>query len=233
MRTTVEKFGEAFAYGLRQGASRARQEPLNLMPVALKSTLTIAITRECGANGTEVAQLVGTRLNWPVYDRKLVEKVASDAGVRTEMLESLDEKHQSAFAEWLTSLVAGTKISSPEFSRHLMTILSSLAAQGHCVIVGRGAALVLPAATTLRVRLIAPLDVRNLRIQKQFGITEHEAARRIRETDLQRNQFVSDHFLKDVSDVHLYDLVLNTARLSLSQCAEVIVTALHELESPE
>ena len=119
--SSAERFGEVFAHALREEARRRREEPLNLPPVAVIPALTVAISRECGAGGTEVARQVGSRLNWPVYDRVLLERVASDAGVRTELLESLDEKHQSAFAEWLYSLVAGARISASEFIGRLKT----------------------------------------------------------------------------------------------------------------
>ncbi len=59
-----------------------------------------------------------------------------------------------------------------------MTTLLSLGAHGECIIVGRGSAQVLPSATTLRVRLVAPLRDRASIISQRFGIGLDEAGRR-------------------------------------------------------
>lgn len=49
--------------------------------------------------------------------------------------------------------------------------------------------------------------------------------------DRQRVQFVREHFNKDTTDPSLYDLVLNTERFSVEQCADLIVEALHRLQA--
>ena len=118
---------------------------------------TIAISRDSGANGHLIARAVGARLNWPVYDQELLRRIADDMGLPARMLESLDEKRTN----WLQESVAGfitsvLTVDSGAYVHHLVETLFTLAAQGDCVILGRGAAQVLPAKTTLRVRLIGP-----------------------------------------------------------------------------
>jgi cytidylate kinase len=98
------------------------------------------------------------------------------------------------------------------------------------VIVGRGAAQVLPPATTLRVRLVGPVKDRIEGIRQRFGITPEEAAAWIEKTDQARARFVKEHFLKDTTDPRSYDLVLNSSRFSIAECAELIVDALHRLQ---
>ncbi len=187
---------------------------------------TIAISRDCGANGHLIARAVGARLNWPVYDQELLRRVADDMGLRARMLESLDEKRTN----WLQESLAGFITSAPTvdssaYVHHLVETLFSLAAHGECVILGRGAAQVLPAMTTLRVRLVGPLKDRIATIQKRLGVRREEAARRIAQTDHDRTQFVVSHFDKDPADPCNYDLVLNSARLGVEACAELIVEA--------
>ena len=82
---------------------------------------------------------------------------------------------------------------------------------GDCVIVGRGAAHILPKETTLRVRLVGNLDDRIAAICRRMALTKEKAAKWLADTDHQRQTFVKDHFLKDPSDSHNYDLVLNTS----------------------
>ena len=122
--------------------------------------LSIAISREAGARGSSVAREVGRRLGWTVYDHELLESIAREMKVRASLLESVDEKHKSWLEERVEAFSAIPYVSENAFVRHLVETVLSLGVHGECVIVGRGAAHILPAATTLRVRLIAALDDR-------------------------------------------------------------------------
>src|SRR5437868_9081240 len=68
-----------------------------------KKGFTIALAREAGTPGTSVAGEVGTRLSWPVYDHQLLERIAQEMGLRTQLLESVDERRRS----WLLETVEG------------------------------------------------------------------------------------------------------------------------------
>ena len=58
------------------------------------------------------------------------------------------------------------------------------------------------------------------------AVPEFEAAREIvRKGDLARNRYLKDHFHADIDDPLLYDLVINTARLSAAAVARVIAEA--------
>ncbi len=65
----------------------------DLRRAAQARAFSIAISREPGTHGSAVAKEVGRRLNWQVYDHQLVDLVAQDMGVRTKLLESINEKH--------------------------------------------------------------------------------------------------------------------------------------------
>jgi cytidylate kinase len=128
-------------------------------------------------------------------------------------------------------LLLRAAVSASAYVRHLFETHLSLAAHGECVLVGRGAAQVLPAATTLRVRLVAPVEDRVEAIRQRFGISVDEAARWVATTDAERSRFVRDHCGKDPVDPRLYDLVLNASRLAVNECADLIIEALHELQA--
>jgi cytidylate kinase len=195
-----------------------------------KHAFTIAISREAGARGTSVARALGEKLGWPVYDHELLELIAKEMNLRTRLLQSVDERH----VDWLQDTMAGfslvPNVSQSGFVRHLVETMLSLAAHGSCIIVGRGSPHVLPVATTLRVRLVAPLEDRVGVMSHQLHMTRDEAARHVKTIDQQRSVFVKDHFRKDTTAPENYDLVLNASRFSVRQCAEVIVDALHRFQ---
>jgi cytidylate kinase len=191
---------------------------------------TIALSREAGARGTTVAEEVGRRLGWPVYDRQLVEKIAQEMGLRTTLVESVDERNVSWVRETLEAFSTTPPVSATAYFHHLIETVLSLGARGECVIVGRGAPQILPAETTLRVRLVAPPEERVAVMTKELGVTPQEAARRVRVMDEERQRFIREHFRKDPTDPLVYDLVLHTGRFTVNECADLIVAALYRLQ---
>src|SRR4051794_16028691 len=57
--------------------------------------ITITIGRQAGTNADELARDLGAQLNWPVYDRELLELVAQDMGAKEEALEGMDDRRSS------------------------------------------------------------------------------------------------------------------------------------------
>ncbi len=188
--------------------------------------LTIAISRQAGSRGAEIAQAVGARLGWPVYDRELLTHIAQEKRFNERLLDHLDER----CTNWLEEIIAGfsTQYHSPTdwtYLKQLLRLLVSLRQVGHCVIVGRGAGHVLPASTTLHVRVIAPRALRVSKTEKQKGLSKAAAERWIDQTDNDRTHFVKHRFNMDPDDPLNYDLILNSGRYSTEECAELIVQA--------
>jgi cytidylate kinase len=208
-----------------QGRASAR-EPVTASNPLLR--FTVALAREAGTPGTAIARELGKRLDWPVYDHELLERIAQDLGVRASLLERVDEKHTGWLLESLESFLAVPMVSENAYLRHLIQIILALGAHGQCIIVGRGAAHILPSANTLRVRLIAPLHDRVLAIARQENLGEKDAERRVEAIDHDRNKFIRDATRKDPHDPHNYDLIVNCSRYSMGGCADLIADALRQ-----
>jgi cytidylate kinase len=196
---------------------------------AKNPALTIALSREAGTYGAAIAREVGNRL--PVYDSELLQRIAEDLGIRRNLLESVDERHVGWLTECLEGLSSAPALSQSAYLRHLLETLLALAARGDCVIVGRGATKVLPLATTLRVRVVAPLEHRIEAVRREHGTSHEEAARQVDTTDRERDEFVREHFHMDPTDPRNYDLVLNVARFGKEECAGLIIAALDPLRA--
>jgi cytidylate kinase len=106
----------------------------------------------------------------------------------------------------------------------------SLAAHGECVLVGRGAAQLLPPETTLRVRLVGTREDRIANLAQRVSLSPEDAAHRVDALEQDRVRFVVDHFGKDPRDPAQYDLVLNTSRFMALDCAELILEGLRRLQ---
>jgi len=213
------------------GGAQLQELALPPRPVSLPVDLTLALTRAAGTPGTSVAREVGTRLGWEVYDHKLLERMARDMGVGVRLLESVDERQQSVVRSWMEAWGQVPSVSESWYARQLVETIVRLGAKGRCVIVGRGAAHILPAETTLRVRLVGPRHDRITALAGRLGLAHEEAGRKLEDVDRERLEFVRKHFHKDAADPAQYDLVLNASRWSVAECADIILVSLKRMEA--
>lgn len=187
---------------------------------------SITISRETGTRGPAVARAVGKRLGWPVYDHELLEIIARELRVAVKLLENVDEHHVTWLQECVEAFAAVPAVREQKYVRHLVEAMLSLAARGQCVIVGRGSPFVLPPATTLRVRLSAPVANRVAVVCHERNLSPSEGSRYVEQTDRDRSQFIKLHFQRDSADMRHYDLFLNTSQFSIDECAQLIVDGL-------
>jgi cytidylate kinase len=188
--------------------------------------ITIAISREAGIESATIAHQVGKLLSWPVYDHELLERIAEEMQLRPDLLERIDERPVPWLVERLETFLAAPPVSEPAYLEHLIATLLSLSMHGRCVVVGRGAAHLLPAATTFRVRLVAPLQTRVETTTRALGVDSQEASRRVKQIDREWASFVRQHFKQDSADAHNYDLLVNCERFHPEECAELVVRGL-------
>jgi len=191
----------------------------------------ITISREAGALGTTVARALGERLGWPVYDHEMLDRVGKEMGLDVDMVKLIDEKPMSWLEECIVALVSQYNLSHDRYMIRLTATVRSLGEQGNCVIVGRGANFLLPRETTVNVRLVGDQKDRVAHTQRKLNLSEKEAGRWVEKTDSQRQEFIKRHFGKEVGYPLLYDLVLNTSRLSADDCTDVIIAALHRIQA--
>ena len=210
----------ALAYQRGSGTATATDET-NVTP------FTIAISREAAVDAGAVAQSLARQLGWKVWDHELLVLIAHQLHTKASDLVPVDETHVNWLQESVESLLDMHSVSQAAYVHQLVKTLDALAALGNCIIVGRGAAHVLPAATTLRVRLIAPREQRIDYQARPTNGNRSAAQRYIDQTDRQRRRFVREHFHKDSDDPANYDLVLNMGRLPIDDCAAQIIDALH------
>jgi cytidylate kinase len=121
-------------------------------------------------------------------------------------------------------------VSENAFHRHLAETILSIGEHGDSIIVGRGANFLLSPRTTLRVRVVAELADRVTVMARDLNVSDQEAQRHILDADRQRRHYIKEHFHVDLASPLCYDLTLNSSRIPVSQCADLIITALEGLQ---
>jgi cytidylate kinase len=187
--------------------------------------LTIAISREAGARGGSIAKRAGIKLGWQVYTQEMMEYLSQEGGFRQEIATQLPKAAIAWIDEQQERLLHEQNLSRNPTVLDLSRMVLALGAQGEAIMLGRGAGLLLPTATTLNIRLVAPLADRIAYMSQWLRLSEEEAAEEVRQRDQRRADFLFTHFHRKAGDVHQYDMVLNTRLLGEERCADLIVHA--------
>jgi cytidylate kinase len=191
---------------------------------SVPASLTVAVSREAGARGETIGRRAAKKLGWQAYNQELLEYTAQEGPFR-HVMAHLPLQVARWAEERLQVLLREQNLSQHPSVADLARIVLALGAQGEVVLIGRGAGNILPASSTLHVRIVAPLEERIAYMAQWLRLTESEAAEQVRQRDARRSEFIETHFHRRPSDVHQYDLVLNSSLLGEDLCAELIVRA--------
>jgi cytidylate kinase len=185
------------------------------------SGLTIAISREAGARGGSIAKRVGQKLGWQVVDQELLDYLTQDELAFQDLPDPAREWADNRLDKLLRSRALAN---DPEVIP-VAKVMLRLGAQGEVVLVGRGGGYLLPPATTLHVRIVAPEADRIAYMAQWQRLTTDEAAEEVRRRDQRRAEFLTQYLGCQPNDPYPYDLLLNSSRLGEEQCAELIAQA--------
>ena len=164
----------------------------------------------------------------------MYKRQAKDSGFCEEILENHDEKPTSSF---LYSLVmdtySGGNYSSAPFLdmplNHKVFLaqfdtIKKIAERESCVIVGRCADYALASyPDCLNIFVHADMDDRIKRISIRENITENKAKDMIQKRDKQRASYYNYYTCKKWGDSRSYDLTLNTSKIPLEECVDLIL----------
>jgi cytidylate kinase len=218
MHEPAREEGDTPHHGFQGNREQPPQPPV---PAAL----TIALAREAGARGGTIGRRVARKLNWQVYDQDLLEYMSQDTVVRQGIFDGLPAAATAWVESNLQTLLREQNLSQHPSIVNLARVVLALGAQGEVVLVGRGAGFILPRASTLHVRMMAPLQERIAYMSQWLRMPVAEAAEKVRTRDARRAEFISTHFHRQPGDIHQYDMLLNASLLGEETSANLIAQA--------
>jgi Cytidylate kinase-like family len=185
----------------------------------------IALSRELGAGGGELAIQVGAALGWHVYDREILQAVAADMRREERTLERFDEKAVPEIGAYIGPLLDPFDPGQEGYLVDMTRVVRRLGREGRAVLLGRGANFILDPASGLRVRAVAPAADRAEALAHDLGLTPGEARRRIAASDAAQRKFVRQAFQREIEDPAGYDLVVHPRALGLPAAVAAILAA--------
>jgi cytidylate kinase len=186
----------------------------------------VTLCMEPGSGGCLIAEQVAKRLDFDFFHRDIIHKIAESARISATLVESLEKDRLSGVQDFIASVVKDQYIHPSIYLDHLMKVVGTIGRHGRAVIVGRGANFIIPPKDRVAVRVVAPERVRIERVAKQFGASGDEAKRRVTVRENRRQAFIRQSFNADICDPVHYDLIVNTAHLSVEAGVESIIGAM-------
>lgn len=183
----------------------------------------VTVSRQMGSFGDEASQRAADMLGYQLVYRELIHIAARRAGAPEMALAAIDELG-------LLKLCPDEE-TCQAYRSAFEQVMLDFANFGNVIIIGRAAQVILKDhPDTVHLRTIAPMQVRIERICSRGGISPESARSRLLASDRHRRSYLQRFYQVRWDDPQLYDLTINTARMTAQQTANLIagfVTARH------
>ncbi len=182
----------------------------------------VTVSRQLGSGGDIIAKLIAQSLGWNLLDNTAFAKAAEEFGYVREELEHVDERKPGLIERFFRD-------SQLLYHDIVRAIMFEYAIKGNCVLLGRGSNIILSDIPgVLKVRIIAPIDVRTSRLVENEEITKNMAEKFIEHNDQERTSYSRHFFNAEWGDAVNFDLVINTKNVSFEDAKESILELLKE-----
>ena len=178
----------------------------------------VAITREMGSLGKDVASGLSEALDVPLVYHEVIDHLADRMRVR--------KSHVIRLLDGSANLLERLTADKTSLSIFTADEIVNLALQGKgAVIRGWGAThLLREVPHAVCVRVCAPFELRKKRMMERVGTTDADKiADEIQQNDEAHTAIMRRNFAVEWTDSEHYDVVLNTERVSVKECVDEVV----------
>jgi len=193
----------------------------------------ITIARQYGSGGKIIGEMLAKLLEIPCYNREILKMASEDSGINESLFNQVDEKlNLSVLHRFLKKSDTKRAVLSPEdddftseenLFNYQAKIIKELAEQESCVIMGRCADFILKEhPRVIRVFIWADEEFCLKTAMQRSSMSETETKKFIAKTDKYRSNFYKYHTGHEWTNVKNYDLCLNSGKLGIEKCVEII-----------
>lgn len=180
----------------------------------------ITVSRQLGSGGDAIAAELAKRLNYAHVDRTRISELAEEYGLLKQDLERIDEKRPGFLDRYFNE--------TPTIYLNLIqSVIYDAAKRDRVVIVGLGGQVLLrDLRHALHVKVVASRERRiAYLLEQQPGLIRETAEHLITTSDRDRAGYMKYLFDVDWMDPRLYDLRINTTKLSLEDAIQILIRA--------
>lgn len=200
----------------------------------------ITISRQFGAGGKTLGELVAKKMNCSIIDEQIIEKVAERAKVSTNWVQSIEKEAGGKLLNFLSKLISksfvdrildDTKgyIDEEVYVDALKDVITQIAEEGNCIIIGRGGQFILQGRKdVLHVLLVAEKSDRVKFMETHYKLLPTQAKNVVNTHDKRRVNLLKRFQNEDYDQPQFYDLVLNMSKISMETAANIIYKMIDE-----
>ena len=184
----------------------------------------ITISREFGSGGKEIGKRLADVLGYTYYDAEIIALLAKETGMTEEYIEKISEKgcypYAFQFAKSFATYSA-MQNSQTEILVAQSKILKQIAEKGNCIIVGRGADIILREYNPMKLFVYASLESKMKRCREKANeteeLTDKELEKKIKEIDKNRQKVYSIISNKEWGKKENYNICINTTDIEIKR----------------
>ena len=195
----------------------------------------ITISRQFGAGGKTLGEMLAKELNYEFADNDILAKVAEMANVSTHCVQTVESEAGGKLSRFISRMVSKPMverilkdergyIDEEIYLDYLVLIIAQIADEGDVVILGRGSQYILDDhPDAFHVLLIDEYENRVKFIEEKYELSRNKAAAWVGKEDKRRRNLYQKFGKTDYDDPFLYHLVLNMGRFNMDQaCRQVL-----------
>lgn len=182
----------------------------------------ITISREFGSGGREIGKRLADELEINYYDRDIITEIAKQTGLSEEYINDTSEKVSYSYPnKFARSFITYSNLQSNQTEILVATsrVLKEIAKKGDCVIVGRGANVILKEHDTMNIFVYADMESKIKRCHEKSNENEKLTDKEIRNKIIQIDKGRKNYH-KIISNLEWgykenYNLCVNTSGIEL------------------
>lgn len=182
----------------------------------------ITISREFGSGGREIGKRLADKLGYAYYDKEIITAIAKETGMTEEYINNISEKVLYPYAfQFARSFVTSSTFQSnqTEVLVAQQKILKEIAKKGNCIIVGRGANVILKEYNPMNIFVYANMESKINRCKQKAEESEEfndkELEKKIKQIDKNRREFHNVISNIEWGEKSNYHLCINTSNIEI------------------
>lgn len=193
--------------------------------------MIITISREFGSGGREIGKRLADELGISYYDQEIITEIAKQTGLSEQYIQNISEKgiypYPFQFAKSF-AMYSSMQSNQTEILLTQTKVIKEIAKKGNCIIVGRGANVILKEYNPMNIFVYADMTSKIKRCHKKAKenekMTDKEVEKKIIEIDKARKKYYNLISNLEWGDKNNYHLCINTTDIEIK-------TIIHSLSS--
>ena len=182
----------------------------------------ITISREFGSGGREVGKRLSDILGFKYYDKEIIEEIAKKTGTTEEYVKNISEvgiyNFPFQFGKTFYNSIS-VQTNQTEILVAQQKILKEIAKTGNCIIVGRGADVILKEYNPINIFVYSDMEskIKRCREKGDENFSDKELRNKIKQIDKNRIKFHDVLSNLEWGKKENYDLCINTSNMEIKK----------------